>query len=116
MNKIKIIKIDDVEYVRKDQLKELKPIGKEVIVRTYSAGVHVGEQITEWTGQNSIKLKNARRIYRWRGANTLNEISMNGVNRKDYTRISEPTQEIEILPIEIIKVAKDVDLSEIWND
>ena len=113
---LETIKLDDVEYVRKDSIKSLTERGKEVIIRTYSAGVHIGEQLTEWTGQNSIKLKNARRIWRWKGANTLNEIANNGLNMKDYTRISESVPEIELLPIEIIKVSKNVELKEIWND
>ncbi len=52
-------------------------IGKQVLVRTYSAGVHVGELVTK-EGQN-ILLKNARRIWRWEGAFTLNTLSINGM-------------------------------------
>lgn len=73
-----------------------------VIVRTYSAGVHVG-RIESREGTEVI-LANARRIWRWRGANTLNEAAVNGV-AMEWTRISEPvpsitlTQAIEIIPV-----------------
>lgn len=96
--------------------KETKP--ETVIVRTYSAGVHIGEyNIDDWKNANEpIVLYNARRLWRWRGANTLNEITMRGVNRDEYTRISEPVPVIKIVPIEIIPVRAGVDLSPVWND
>lgn len=76
-------------------------IGKFVIVRTYSAGVHCGI-LGHVEGQH-VALKDARRIWRWRGANTLNELSLRGADM-EWTRISEPvpeillTEAIEILP------------------
>lgn len=39
---------------------------KEVIVRTYSAGVHVGELVSH--KGTEVTLKNARRIWKWVGA------------------------------------------------
>jgi hypothetical protein len=72
------------------------------LIRTYSAGVHFGELISH--SGTEVKLANACRIWRWRGANTLNEVATYGVDR-DYTRISEPVAEIvlteciEIMPI-----------------
>lgn len=66
-------------------------IGKFVLVRCYSAGVHCGI-VTKIDGQN-VELKDARNIWRWRGANTLNELSQQGAS-KDYTRISEPVPSI----------------------
>ena len=97
--------------------KELKQPGT-VIVRTYSAGVHIGEyNIEDWKNANDpIILKNARRIWRWRGANTLNEVATVGVNRDEYTRISNPIQFIKIVPIEIIPVLDGLDFREVWND
>lgn len=84
------------------------------IVRTYSAGVHVGE-VVSLDGKTCV-LRNARRIWRWRGANTLNEIALRGVNRYEYTRISETVPTITLTEaIEVIPVASGVDLSEVWN-
>jgi hypothetical protein len=50
---------------------------KYVVVRTYSAGVHVGE-LVERNGKE-VQLANARRIWSWVGPNTLHEIALRGV-------------------------------------
>jgi hypothetical protein len=75
-------------------------LGKFVIVRTYSAGVHVGT-LQAQTG-TQVTLQDARRIWRWRGANTLNELSLRGCDDL-FSRISEPVQSIDLTEaIEII--------------
>ena len=72
-----------------------------VVVRTYSAGVHVGELVSR--EGREVVLANASRVWRWRGANTLHEIALRGVDTS-YSRISEQvpeitlTEAIEILP------------------
>jgi len=76
-------------------------IGQFCLVRTYSAGVHCGT-LVESSG-TAVRLKNARRIWRWNQANTLNELSLRG-SGKEFTRISEPvadillTEAIEVIP------------------
>jgi hypothetical protein len=83
--------------------------GPEVIVRTYSAGVHVGT-IKERDGKE-VTLINARRIWQWQGAFTLNAVAMSGVKRSS-SRISASVPTITLLEaIEIIPVAAGVDLS-----
>lgn len=78
-----------------------KMVGEFCVVRTFSAGVHVGT-LAECSG-TAVLLTDARRLWRWRGANSLNEIASSGVT-EDYTRISEPvdrillTQAIEVIP------------------
>jgi hypothetical protein len=75
-------------------------LGKAVLVRTYSAGVHVGE--LEARDGTTVLLKNARRIWTWRGAFTLSEVATKGI-AKSGSRMSvavpmiELTQAIEIL-------------------
>jgi hypothetical protein len=75
-------------------------IGEFVLVRTYSAGVHMGT-LAESAG-TAVMLTDARRLWRWKGANTLHEVSLHGVG--NGSRISEPvpvillTQATEILP------------------
>ena len=102
------ITIDDVQYVRADSV-SAKPAGPEVIIRTYSAGVHVG-QLTHREGRE-VTLTNARRIWSWSGAFTLNEISQSGLDRKK-SRISKPVPEILLLEaVEVLPVASGVDLS-----
>ena len=83
---------------------------RHVLVRTYSAGVHVGELV----GQDGklVKLAYARRIWSWVGANSLNEIANHGC--AVGSRVSEAVEEnflteaIEILimsPEAIAKIA-----------
>lgn len=50
---------------------------KFVVVRTYSAGVHVGELVSR-KGQE-VTLANSRRIWYWQGAASLSAIAVTGV-------------------------------------
>lgn len=105
--KPKVISIDGVDYLPVDALP--KPAGPEVIIRTYSAGVHIGE-LASRTG-TEVVLKNAKRLWSWNKAFTLNAVAMNGVDRQN-SRISIAVPEITLLEaIEIIPVAEGVDLS-----
>jgi len=73
----------------------------EVLIRTYSAGVHFG-RLKSRKGQEVV-LTNARRIWSWRGANTLNEISLRGCSSESKLSESVPEitllQAIEVLPL-----------------
>jgi hypothetical protein len=77
-------------------------IGKFVVVRTFSAGVHMGTLLEHH--EKEVTLVNARRLWKWAEANTLNEISLRGSSLTQGTRISEPvdriilTEAIEIIP------------------
>ncbi|MCF0222004.1 MAG: hypothetical protein HUK19_06895, partial [Fibrobacter sp.] len=82
---------------------------QEVIVRTYSAGVHIGT-LKERNGME-VTLTNARRLWRWEGAFTLNAVATNGVDRTE-SRISCSVPEITLTQaIEIIPVSEGVDLT-----
>ena len=65
-------------------------IGSFCIVRTYSAGVHMG-YLHECNG-SCVILKDARRLFSWTEAFTLHEISQNGGG--EASRISMPVPEI----------------------
>lgn len=79
--------------------------GKVVVVRTYSAGVHVGTLVSR-KGQE-IRLRDARRVWRWSGANTLHELALRGAT-EDWTRISEPVEEIVLTQaIEVITATEE---------
>ena len=78
-----------------------KPTSKRpfVIVRTYSAGVHAGELVKR--DGKEVQLANARRIWRWYGANTLHEMSLAGLDTKQ-SRVSKPVASIVLT--EVIEV------------
>lgn len=75
-------------------------IGKEVVVRTYSAGVHFGT-LSSRDGREVV-LTNARRIWYWDGAFTLSAVATAGVNNKSKLSVTVPeillTEAIEIIP------------------
>ena len=76
-----------------------------VVVRTYSAGVHIG--FLESQKGTEVVLSNARRLWQWRGANTLNEVSQKGVDLTKITRISDPVPTITLTEaIEVIAASK----------
>ena len=87
--------------MKKKTTKKQRPY---VVVRTFSAGVHVGELVSR-NGQEVV-LANASRVWRWRGANTLSELALHGASLTEHTRISEQvpsitlTQAIEIIEAE----------------
>mgnify|MGYP003561046831 CR=1 FL=1 len=76
-------------------------IGKYVIVRTYGAGVHVGVLVSR-TGKD-VRLSDTRRVWQWKGALTLSELSLRGLT-VDGSRVSETiavntlTDAMEIIP------------------
>lgn len=84
--------------------KTTKKTAPYVLVRTYSAGVHIGTLVS--ADGERVVLRDASRVWRWRGANTLHELSLRGPNRTQYTRISERVSEITLTEaIEIIPIA-----------
>jgi len=93
------LNVNGVIYVPKEDLNEKK----FVLIRTYTAGVHCG-YLNKKEGMQVV-LNNARRIWRWKGANSLNELSQNGGDI-GYTRISELVPEIVLEANEIITCSK----------
>lgn len=67
-------------------------IGTFVVVRTYSAGVHCGTLAAQ--DGKRVTLTDARRIWRWRGANSLHELALHGADEA-WTRISAPVAAID---------------------
>jgi hypothetical protein len=103
---IETIIINGVEYVRASQ--EQPKAGPEVLVRTYSAGVHIGT-LKSREGKEVV-LTNARRLWSWAGAFTLSAVCTKGVDRSN-SRISVSVPEITLLDaIEIIPVAETANL------
>ena len=77
--------------------------GKYCMVRTYSAGVFAGT-IVSLKGKEAL-LKNARRIWYWKGAATLSQLATNGTSNPQSCKFPCPvasvmlTEVIEIIPI-----------------
>lgn len=72
MNEVKTIKIDDIEYIRKDSVAETveftgeetiasRMIGKNVIVRSRNEGINAGTVVL--ADDTGVELKNCRRIW-----------------------------------------------------
>jgi len=84
MGKPETLKIDDVEYVRADSVKEGTSIynGMDyVIIRTEKAGVFAG-YLQSRDGAEAA-LVNARRLWYWDGAASLSQLAMEGVSQPD---------------------------------
>lgn len=72
---------------------------RAVIVRTYSAGVHFG-YLKSQKGKEVV-LTEARRLWYWKGANTLNEVANHGVS--SGSKVSETVSGITLTEaIEVI--------------
>jgi hypothetical protein len=81
-------------------------IGKKVIIRTFSAGVHYGE-LVEKDGKEVI-LGNARRLWYWKTANkgiSLSEVANEGL-AKD-SKVCAPVDAIWLEAVEIIPCTKE---------
>jgi hypothetical protein len=99
MSKPKTITIDDVEYVRKSEVK--KQVEKKdgltyCILRTFSAGVWMG-----WVDYDNAPLTNcevieATRIWRWEGAFTLSNLAAKGTTNPKGCRLATDLDKIKV--------------------
>lgn len=77
-------------------------VGRRCLVRTYSAGVHIGD-ITHVNPNNSmeLKLENSLRLWKWEGGGlSLSAVATNGIKGGRINRTGEIylTNAIEIIP------------------
>ena len=77
-----------------------------VVVRTYSAGVHVGE-LKSRKGKEVV-LVNSRRLWKWCGAFTLSEVAVEGIKGGSKPSIAIP----EIILTEAIEIIKTSSVAE----
>lgn len=104
---MKEIVVDGVVYVPKQNNKESE--GKKfVIVRTYSAGVHMG-----WLARKEstlagveVTLENSRRLWKWAGALTLSDLATNGTTQPNDCKFPCEVSSIDLVAIEIIPVTE----------
>lgn len=93
---------------KKKASKSTKPKARYVVVRTYSAGVHVGEVLERdvTKAPSVIVLGASRRIWQWQKRFTLNEIAMAGVGIG--SRVSVPVDRAELTGvIEVIDCSNE---------
>ena len=122
MDKNEIV-IDGKEYVLKSTIKNsslAKPLKnmKYVLVRTYSAGVHVG-YLKSRKG-SELTLVNARRLWYWDGASSLSQLAVDGVSKPSNCKFPCEVPEIDLLNvIEVIPVSekarKSVSEVKVWS-
>jgi hypothetical protein len=108
MENLETIKLNNVEYVRKDQLKTTPETLKNIVmIRTYSAGVHFGELVSR--EGKEVVLKNAHRVFYWTNACSLSQLAIQGSqNKNTENKISVAVPEIILTEaIEIIPMTKE---------
>lgn len=74
-------------------------MGKRCLIRTYSAGVHIGD-IVHVNGME-VKLENALRLWKWEGGGlSLSAVANNGIVKGRLNKTGEVylTNVIEIIP------------------
>jgi len=90
---------------------------KMVMVRTYSAGVFVGELVSR--NGKEVVLRNARRIWYWSGAASLSQLSQDGTSDPNNCKFPAAvpeitlTEAIEIIPMSA-KAVKSIDGVKPW--
>ena len=95
MSKPNTIKIDEVEYVRKDTIKQEAQTldGKPfVIVRSTTASPFFGYLEKEDDVNKTVVLVNARRIYEWHGAATLSQLAESGTTQPEKCKFPAPVK------------------------
>jgi len=95
------VEVDGVEYFLRQEPTNV------TLVRTYSAGVHFGEVVSQ--KGKVVVLKNARRLWSWKGAASLNQVALDGVDANDSKiSLAVPvitlTEAIELIPMSQVAV------------
>ena len=93
---------------QKKTKKSAQKLGKYVMVRTYSAGVFAGHLVSR--KGKEVKLKNARRIWYWKGAASLSQLAMEGTSAPTECKFPCPVDEVELTEaIEIIPITSQAE-------
>ena len=105
--------INGITYVPKDSVNEgnakVSTDGLHyVMIRTYSAGVHIGYlKAKEYTLSGIVvQLVNTRRIYSWKGAASLSQLANEGSKQQSDCKITIEIPSNEMVAIEIIEVSE----------
>jgi hypothetical protein len=74
-------------------------LGKRCLIRTYSAGVHIGDVV--YVDGMEVKLENALRLWKWEGGGlSLSAVANNGIVKGRLNKTGEVylTNAIEFIP------------------
>jgi hypothetical protein len=74
-------------------------LGKRCLIRTYSAGVHIGDVV--YVNGMEVKLSNALRLWKWNGGGlSLSSVANNGIKGGRLNRTGDVylTNAIEFIP------------------
>lgn len=115
------IKIDEVEYIRRDTVAQEAPSLDGLpyrIVRTYSAGVFAG--YLESRNGREVVMRRARRLYIWNGAASLSELAQRGTSKPKECKFPCAVDQIELTEaIEILAVTTEakasIDAVPVWT-
>lgn len=121
MSEPKTIKINEIEYVRKDSLEKKAEVvdGMEYcIVRGDRSGVFAG-YIKE-RKDNEVTIINSRRLWYWDGAASLSQLAEDGVSKPQNCKFPKEVREMLVLDaIEIIpcteKAQKSIASVGVWQ-
>lgn len=81
-------------------VKQHPMLGRRCLIRTYSAGVHIGDVVT--VDGMEVHLQNALRLYKWEdGGLSLSAVATNGIVKGRLNETPEVylTNAIEFIPI-----------------
>ncbi len=80
-------------------------IGKVCMVRTYSAGVFLGEVVSK--DGKEVHLKNARRMWYWDGAASLSQLANEGTSEPKKCKFPAAVPDVVLMEaIEIIPASE----------
>jgi hypothetical protein len=88
-------RIDD--FVISNDFGDVREIKMKYLFRCDGSGVFYGEKV-EIEGQRA-KIKNARKIYYWDGANCLEQLCMEGTKKPENCKFTMAVDEIEVFDL-----------------
>lgn len=73
--------------------------GKQVIVRSYGAGVFFGTLADYDKADNIVELHNARRLWYWDGAASVSQIAVEGVSAPENCKFTISVAQIQVAQV-----------------
>ena len=118
MSECKNVIINGIEYVPKEEPAQTLNGMKYVICRTFSAGVFAG-YLESRNGQEVV-MRQARRIWYWKGAASLSQLAVDGTSQPNECKFPVAVDRVELLQtIEVLdcteKARKSIEGVFIWK-